>query len=343
MNIVLDASYSVGRNLSGVGRHSREILFGLAKSQPQQRFQFAYRPHRLRGSFADALPRNVTRTLLYGPCPSADIFHGLNQRLDAGRFRKSVVTFHDLFALTGEYATPEFRRRFAAQAREAADRADLIIADSLFTAGQVTDLLGVEPARLRVIPLGAIRPAIVPRPDALRRNVILHVGAIQSRKNIVRLVRAFAATPSDWELILAGSAGFGVEQALSAIAASPRRSQIRVLGYVTDGRLAELYDEARILAFPSLEEGFGMPVIEAMSHGLPVLTSNSSALREVAGCAALLVDPTDENAIGAGLCALAVNEDARRDLRERGFAHVEKYRWETAVERTWQVYGELDH
>ncbi|MEO8027960.1 MAG: glycosyltransferase family 1 protein [Bryobacteraceae bacterium] len=340
MTIAIDATYSVGGSLSGVGRYSREILFGLAQAHPEQRFRFAYRAHRLRQSLADSLPANASRRLLHGAFPRVDLLHGLNQRLDAGRFRHAVATVHDLFVLTGEYSTPEFRERFAAQARQAARRADLVIAVSAFTADQVHNLLGVERSRIRVIHHGVRGPANPP-PDSARRNFILHVGAIQSRKNIVRLIRAFEATPPGWNLILAGSAGYGAAEAMAAIEASPRREDIRVFGYVTDSKLAELYDEARVLAFPSLDEGFGIPVIEAMAHGLPVLTSNASALREVAGDAALLVDPADQDAIASGLRELTASVSARDDWRIRGLAHAALFEWKTAVDKTWAVYEEL--
>jgi len=171
--------------------------------------------------------------------------------------------------------------------------------------------------------------------------VILHVGAIQSRKNIVRLVNAFVAAPPGWQLILAGSAGYGAEEAIAAIAASPRREDIRQFGYVTDSKLDELYNEARILAFPSLDEGFGIPVIEAMAHGLPVITSNGSALREVAGDAALLIDPRDEGALAGGLKQLTTDPALRAALSAKGQAQAKKFTWKSAVDKTWAVYQEL--
>ena len=121
----------------------------------------------------------------------------------------------------------------------------------------------------------------------------MSVGAIQRRKNIVRLVEAFEQLASGWKLVLAGSFGFGSEAALQRIERSPRKQDIQVLGYVSDSQLEELYRRASIFAFPSLDEGFGMPVLDAMARGVPVLTSNVSAMPEVAGDAALLVDPTD--------------------------------------------------
>src|SRR5436305_9349415 len=151
MKIALDATYSVGDALSGVGLYSREILLGLATAHPEARFDFCYRPHRYR--LAGALPPNARRRMLLGP-QSADLFHGLNQRLPRVWRGRAVATFHDLFVMTVEYSTPEFRARFTAQAREAAERADAIIAVSSFTRQQVMDLLGVEASRVTVVPHG---------------------------------------------------------------------------------------------------------------------------------------------------------------------------------------------
>src|SRR5581483_1534850 len=138
--IALDATYSVGRNLSGVGVYSREIAAALTRAHPESRWLYCYRPHRFLRSFSTPLPSNAKRRLLRGGSPRADLFHGFNQRLDR-RYRRAVATFHDLFVMTGEYSTAEFRERFTEQARLAAERADIIIAVSEFTARQVEELL----------------------------------------------------------------------------------------------------------------------------------------------------------------------------------------------------------
>lgn len=340
MKIALDATYSVGRNLSGVGVYSREILFGLARTHPESRFLFCYRPHRLLRSFADRLPANAGRRILSERrAPAADLFHALNQRLGAARYRRTITTFHDLFVISGDYSTPEFRERFAAQAREAAERSDLIITVSAFTARQVEELLHVDSSKIRVIPHGT-RPAPL-GVQVPRENMILSVGAIQRRKNIVRLMEAFEQTPPGWKLHLAGSFGFKSEEALSRIAASSRKQDIRVLEYVSTDQLEDLYGRASILAFPSLAEGFGMPILDAMARGVPVLTSNVSAMPEVAGGAALLVDPTDAASIAAGLQRLIADSSLRATLIQAGFARAKEFTWEKSVEATWLVYQEL--
>ena len=314
--IALDATYSIGTDLTGVGVYSTEILTGLARTHPDHSFTFCYRPHRYLRALKASVPGNCRRRPLWEThAVRADLFHGLNQRLPRARYRRRVATFHDLFVLTAEYSTKEFRDRFARQAREAAGRADLIIAVSSFTAGQVQGLLGVEESRIRVIPHGVRQAAA--RNARPREKIVLNVGAIQKRKNIPRLVRAFEQTPPGWRLVLVGSAGFGAEEILRAVEASPRRGDIEVRGYVPDSQLDELYSRASIFAFPSLDEGFGMPVLEAMASGLPVVTSDRSALPEVAGSAALQVDPFDEDAIAGALNRLIDNPELGGVMAER--------------------------
>ncbi len=320
--------------------YSSELLAGLAAAHPETRFRFCYRPHRFLRSFRRRLPANARRGLLterWGP-RSADLFHALNQRLPGVRFRHTVCTFHDLFVMTGEYSTPEFRQRFAEQARQAAAGAERIIAVSRFTATQVEQLLGVPPERIQVVPHGvrALPPSSLPR-----RPVVLHVGAIQRRKNLVRLVKAFEALPADWELVLAGSSGYGAGQIFQAIEQSPCRDRIRVTGYVSSAELAGWYAQAAIFAFPSLDEGFGIPVLEAMAAGIPVVTANRSALPEVAGDATLLVDPEDTDALAEALRRLAGDESLRKVLVERGRERAAQFTWERAVEQTWRVYRDV--
>lgn len=338
--VALDATYSIGGNLSGVGVYSREILFGLARAHPDAAFQFCYRPHRFARSYRERLPANCRRFLLQEPLAPrrADIFHGLNQRLPTTRLRRAVSTFHDLFVLTADYATPDFRRRFAEQARRAAAESDLIIAVSEFTARQVERLLGVDRSRLRVVPHGVRSPSPQPGP---REKIILHVGAIQARKNVARLVRAFESVPPDWRLALAGSAGFGADAILRTIENSPARDRISVLGYVSAEALAGWYARAMFLAFPSLDEGFGIPILEAMAAGMPVLTSNRSALQEVAGDAALLVDPESVEELADSLRRMALDEHLREQLKQKGLERAAGYTWPAAVEKTWKVYQEL--
>jgi glycosyltransferase involved in cell wall biosynthesis len=143
-------------------------------------------------------------------------------------------------------------------------------------------------------------------------------------------------------LVLAGAAdGFGAEEELRSVELSPRRSEIEVLGYVSATELEKLYRRASIFAFPSLDEGFGMPVLEAMAHGVPVVTSCRSALPEVAGDAALLVDPESCESIADALSRLAKDPKLCGDLSRQGRERALQFSWDAAVAKTWAVYQEL--
>ena len=340
MTIALDATYSLGDNLSGVGVYSREILYGLAAARPEDRFRFCYRPHRWARSFREPLPANARRRLLQEPfwTGGGGLFHGLNQRLPEARLRRAVSTFHDLFVLTGDYSTSEFRERFARQARDAARRSDAVITVSAFTASQVEALLGVERSRIHVVHHGV---RVLRIQESPRENVILHVGAIQKRKNVTRLVEAFEDVPAPWTLVLAGSSGYAAQNILARIESSPARSRIRVLGYVSPHELAGWYGRARIFAFPSLDEGFGMPVLEAMAAGAAVVASTRGALPEVCGDAALLVNPEDTGALREALLALSNSDSLREDYIRRGREHAARFTWRQAVQKTWEVYRAL--
>jgi glycosyltransferase involved in cell wall biosynthesis len=340
LRIALDATYSLDQALSGVGVYSREILHGLAQTRPAAQFDWFYRWRRYRKSRHLPLPPNATRRLLsdgWGDRGAA-LFHGLNQRLPRRRFSKQIATFHDLFVLSGDYSTPEFRERFARQAREAAAAADLIIAVSRFTASQVESLLHVPAGRIRVVHHGVTPRAIPPLP---RENMVLCVGAIQRRKNQATLVRAFQALPSDWTLVLAGGQGYDAAAALREVANSPRVDRIVITGYVGDRELASLYGRARIFAFPSLDEGFGMPALEAMAAGVPVIAGNRSALPEVCGEAAILVDPESHEQLAAALNLIASDQQTVQKLIEAGTRRAANFQWDAAVEQTAAVYSEL--
>jgi glycosyltransferase involved in cell wall biosynthesis len=341
VRIALDATYTIGDQLTGIGVYSARLIDHLASNYPSDQFYLCYRAKQLLKSTFPRLP-NERRRLLQPPFPilGANLFHALNQRVDRRPAKRVIATFHDLFVITSEYSSPEFRSRFTAQARSAAAHSDLIIAVSEFTSLQIQHLLGVEQSRIRVVPHGVHLPA---SPDeGERENIILFVGALQTRKNLMRLVSAFEAVPNNWRLILAGSPeGYGADAILDAIEGSPVRGRIEIPGHLPTSALHELFRRASIFAFPSLDEGFGMPVLEAMAFGVPVITSNGSALPEVAGDAAHFVDPSNIEDISAALIHLIQDESYRRELVRRGYRRALEFSWKNTAEKTYAIYREL--
>jgi glycosyltransferase involved in cell wall biosynthesis len=338
VRLALDATYSVDPHPSGIAIYSRELMGGLIHTYPEDNFLFCYRPKQFRMA-PPALAANVQRRLLQPPVPTfrADLFHALNQRVDRRPARRVVSTFHDLFVMTGDYSSPEFRLRFTEQARRAAQNSDWIITVSEFTADQVSSLLNFDRTRIRVIAHGVRTPPVITRqPQA---NTILFVGALQVRKNIARLVEAFERLPQDCRLVLAGApTGYQAAAICQRIQESSSRDRIEIAGYVSSQELERLYSQAAVFAFPSLDEGFGIPVLEAMARGIPVLTSACSALPEVAGNAALLVNPLEVDEIESALRRLLSEPALRQELSLRGLAHAKGFPWERAIEETYATY-----
>jgi glycosyltransferase involved in cell wall biosynthesis len=337
----LDATYATGSQLSGVGVYCREILFHLADQHPEHRFLHCYRPHRLWRGLQETRASNCGIRPLWENRQwfQTKLFHGLNQRLPASKFSKSIVTFHDLFVMTSAYSTPGFRARFTRLAREAAERADLVLCVSRFTANQVRDLLGVAESRLRVVHHGVRFAASVNGP---REPVVLHVGALQKRKNLAMLVRAFSrAAPAPWRLVLAGGDGYGAEEIHREIEASPAGDRIERTGWIADAELADWYRRAGVLAFPSLDEGFGIPAVEAMACGLPVVCSDRGSLPEVCGNGAWIVTAEDQEAWEQALVQLTSDEALRVEWGHKGRSQ-KVITWAEAARQTWSVYQELE-
>jgi glycosyltransferase involved in cell wall biosynthesis len=335
VRIGLDATYALDPQPTGVAVYSRELIRGITAAEPATALY--YRWHRFRRLDRSWMAAAAHRLLIDAFAPGVEIFHGLNQRLPRRKRGRFVATFHDLFVMTAAYSDAGFRARFTRQAREAAERADAVIAVSEFTASEVTDLLGVEPARISVVPHGVHAATR----SAGSEPIILHVGAIQTRKNLSRLVEAFEKTPPGWRLVLAGGDGYGAEAVHQRIADSPRRADIETTGYVDPAALESLYQRASMVAFPSLDEGFGLPVLEAMARGLPVVTSNRSATKEVAGTAAILVDPENVDELAGALSSLAGDRGLRAERSEAGLARAAGFTWTQAVELTRKVYRKV--
>ena len=201
---------------------------------------------------------------------------------------------------------------------------------------------GVDPAFRLIDTQGALDP--VRRRYGLDRPFILSVGTLEPRKNLGRLTRAFGrlrAQGRQEELVLVGRHGWGRDEARRVADELGIATAVRTLGYVPESDLPALYALARVVAFPSLYEGFGFPIVEPMACGTPVLTSNRSAMAEIGRDAAVLIDPTQVASIADGLAALLDDRPLRERLRGAGLRRAASLRWPTVAERTVAVYDRV--
>ena len=272
----------------------------------------------------------VTRDVMWYPAVlprkagsgDIDVLHCPGHRAPLKSAVPVVVTLHDLAVLrhpeTFNRWTRWYSRVMLPRVVRAAAR---VIAVSSFTAREAVELLGLDETKIRVVPHGVERP-FEPEGQAATGTYALAVGTIEPRKNLPRASEA--ARLAGLELRVVGPEGWG-------------DVGVQSLGFVSDEVLAALYRGAQCLVFPSLYEGFGLPVLEAMACGTPVVTSNSGALAEVAGDAAVLVDPYDVDAIAAGI------EEARsrrEELRAKGLERVRPFTWDETARRTVEIYRE---
>lgn len=368
--IALDATYTVDPEPSGVAVYSRRLIESLVALETPHRFLICYRLSRFGRRHEFLRPAKFpgyktagqkspgwSLCLFQEPLTfwlpwRADLFHSLAQRPPAFRFQREVVTVLDIFPITGRhYSTPEFQRKFSALLLEAVARAARIVTLSRYTAEQVTQHCDVAKERIRVVRAGVDLPARTRGEDERRRErerlvgkgneMVLSVGAIQTRKNTVNALRALAILPANYKLVLAGGNGYGSQAVYDFIRKARLDSRVVLLGYVAPDCLSVLYEAASLFLFPSLEEGFGLPVLEAMAHETPVVASPTSSLPEVGGDAALYIDPWDPRDIADQIVRVAVDTDLREKMKQRGLARAREFTWRRAAEETLKVYEEL--
>jgi len=351
--IALDASYTLGRFPTGSATYSRRLIETLAELGAGHELILGYRVSRFRKRReflhpAGATVKFITPWLAW----RTDLFHCLGQRPAPFRFKREVVTIHDIFPITRrEYSSPEYQRRFSELLRRAIARADCILTGSQSTSAQLQGTCGVAPERIRVIPYGVDLPDhVLSGEERVRERarwagegnqMLLSVGMLEVRKNILNSLRALRMLPGRYHLVLAGGDGYGSAPVHAFIREQKLENRVRVLGYVREEALAALYQSATTLVFPSFDEGFGFPVLEAMACGLPVVTSKTSSLPEVCGHAALYVDPTDPEEIAARVLQSVENAELRESLIDKGYARAREFPWRRTAERTLKVYEEL--
>jgi alpha-1,3-rhamnosyl/mannosyltransferase len=275
----------------------------------------------------------------------SDIFHASNQVRRKPRRMKLTATIHDLTCwLMPEFHTEANIRADKTFADRILRRADGLIAVSENTRQDAIRLLGIAPDRIETIHSGVDQRYFDAQPSAIahgrKRPYVLFVGAIEPRKNLDTLLNAWSSLSRDlreaFELVIAGPEGWGAEKTLARI-----QQEVTWLGYVPEADLPSLVAGATAFVYPSLYEGFGFPVAQAMAAGVAVVTSNNSSLREIAGDAALLIDPKSASEIANALTRVLESESLRQDLGARGRMQAGQFRWETCAARSLEFFRRI--
>ena len=369
MRVAIDARPALDPRRTGVGHYANRLIRALPLADPDARYTAWYlhakgllRPRRF---FADVTAPNFEERASRFP---ARVFQPVSFRLGvpllewlldfdvvlATNFlppptrRRAVLVVHDLAFLRFPETAPHMGARWMRRFEDRLMRAAGVIVPSVSAADDLRELTGVGGERVTVVPHGIDGPeppgreaiAGTRRRFGIEGDYLLFVGGIEPRKNLGALVRAFAQVPGDARLVIAGGPVRWIPEATDRLRREIEglpdgvRSRVVLTGYVSDADKAALLAGAATLAYPSLYEGFGLPVLEAMACGVPVLASDVSSLPEVAGDAAVLVDPRDDGAIAAGLARLLEDEALRARLREAGRARAATFTWEEAARRT---------
>ncbi len=273
-----------------------------------------------------------------------DVIHATGGVVPPGGDASIVVTVHDLAFMHRPGHFTKHGASFMTRSFELTRRvAKLVLVPSQVTADDCIRH-GILPERIRVVPWGVESVGVtdddrleIAARHHLPSRFLLWVGTAEPRKNLRGLMTALRSTTHDVPLVLVGPDGWGVD--IDDLIAGARRSVIR-LGVVSQRDLMALYNLAEVFIYPSLLEGFGMPVLEAMSQGTPVITSSGTATEEVAGGAALLVDPTDLDGIAEAIDTLLDDEDARSELSARGLARASEMTWDSTARLLIDAYDE---
>ncbi len=326
--------------------HSRFV-----SPEPPERWMREFWVEELSASARSLYPRwtALGRPTLPASLAAADVVHATNPVAipAVADGQRLVVTIHDLAFVHYPSAFPQkWRALYRLGLRAAVRRADAIVTPSRNTAEDVLSRTKVDPRKLHVVPLAA-SPAVEVVDVAevigrlkVRPPYVLFVGTIEPRKNLVRLVRAYrrvAATGVPHSLVLAGPLGWHHEALMRELALEGP-GDIAMTGALTPQELDAVYRAADVFAYPSLYEGFGLPVLEAMSRGIPTVASGTSSVPEVTGDAALAVNPRSVREIAKAIESVCTDVGLAERLAARGRAQSERFSWDETARRTIEVY-----
>jgi len=375
VRVGFDATPAV-RQGGGIGRYTRELLRALGQADQQSRYRLFYAsPPGAPQQPLPALPANFTVRRLplddvwfarvwhraQLPLPvewitgPIDLFHSPDFTLPpTRRGTRTLLTVHDLsFVRDPDSALPVLRDYLNKVVPRSVARADSVLADSAATRADLVELYGTAPEKISVLysgvnesfkPIGdaAALQAVRARYGLGQRPFILAVGTLQPRKNYARLIRAFAQVgETDLALVIAGGRGWLYDEIFAEVERLGLGQRVIFPGFVADQDLPALYSAAAVLAYPSIYEGFGLPILEAFACGTPVVSSNASCLPEVTGDAALLIDPSDVAALADALARALTDTALRAQLTAAGLARAQQFTWQAAAQQLLAEYRAL--
>lgn len=356
MRIGLDAS-KLSFPRDGIGTYTRSLLAALAEVGPEHELHLYGSLHALDpAAIPELLPSWRLAPGRWPRTGEVDLFHATTLTFPAGFAGPVVVTCHDLTFFTHpETHTLENRVHCATGMLEALLAGATFLAVSHATRTELERWLGVRAERVRVIyqaadsrfyPLDAAEAAGRVRTSfGIEAPYLLAVGTLEPRKNLRRLLEAYTALAEERRralpLLIAGAQGWDGGELARRVASEPELANVRLLGHVADDDLPALYRSARALVYPSLAEGFGLPVLEAMACGTPVVASRATSLPEVVGTAGRLLDPLDTAAWTAVLAELAAAPEVPETERAAVLAQAARFSWRRAAEETLELYQDL--
>jgi len=364
MKIAIDARSLMGKNYSGVSTYAFNLLKALFESDHGNEYVLFYNSSKLASLPKFDFPNvrycgfhwpnklfNASLNFfgwpkldrLIGDC---DIFFAPNLHFVSWSDEcKKVIVVHDLSFL----AYPQFftlKQRLWHKLilnKKILQRADIIIADSGSTKRDLIDLLDIAEEKVKVVHLGGDKrdesSAEMAAKHHLPEKYFLFVGTLEPRKNLSGIIRALNMLPNDVKLVVAGD--WGWKTGKLKVEMEKSKDRIIFLGYVSDEEKANLYKNAVALAYPSFYEGFGLPIVEAMNLGCPVIAGNNSSQGEVLGDAGLLVDPFNVREISQAMELLLNDRDLRQELINRGKIQAEKFSWEKTARETLELFNKL--
>jgi glycosyltransferase involved in cell wall biosynthesis len=371
MRVALDG-FPLSAPKTGVGHYTFELARTLAEISPNDTFElispFPFTDTVIQELQKTALPNLILNNPtgyrrrwwaiglpLFLRQNSFDVFHGTNYDVPLWSRKRNVLTIHDLsLQLHPQFHEAKLVRRARKRLPLMIRCAALVIAVTESIKCEICEHLKVKPERVVVTPeaprkifrpLAASETSAVRQRLGIRQDFILSVGTIEPRKNLLTLVRAFdrilRTTSLTPQLVIAGGKGWLMEDFYSFIRSSGTGENIRLIGYTSDYDLRALYSSCRVCVYPSLYEGFGLPPLEAMACGAPLITSQIPAITETVGNSAVLVDPLNVEEIASSIVKLWSDPSERNRLSQAGIDRAARFTWEQTAKLTFEVYREL--